>query len=379
MVQTRRSALLALVGTTTACAFGSAEDVSTDESDDSFDPQSTVPTAEERGIHHGMALWIPAVGAYRGHNLYNGWYKCWPGDNALMLWAYSDPRYAWARTYALPHAIRDFLVTGAVGNGRFDEGRLVHPTTGAVAPTNPACSPFSNTQVLHGIIEFTRRYPKAGGARTPKQYADFIERNIKAQHKSIMARESGRPCATSGAQPQHDYTQVSTIAFHIYNATVWGKHAGDKAIRKLADDAWPLLSKQQSGNGGFKNSLRDAQVLYLLTAAIDAGFAGAGAVAARNRLEKSFSRAANGGLLAAGERGAGSLDTQTNAYHFLASNSRPFTATTFLRNRLCYGGGYAWLGKGGQTAPGPIEDQGMGLLGAAHIARRGWGLAGATC
>lgn len=338
----------------------------------------TGTTATEIGVE-SLGLWNPLVGGYRGWALVDGKYRYWTGDNSLMLWAFSKGDYALSRQNGHASALRDYLMD-MESDGLFSEGRQADPATGVVSETDPRCSPAMETQVLWGIVAFTRNWSGIGGRRAVDRYPYFINRVLTRQHQRVMAREAGRPCARSGTQNQHDFTNPATVAFHILNAATWYKETGNAKYQTFVQEAWGLLKSRTLADGTFITAtLRNSQILYALTETLRLGLNPSGMRESRDRLLSVARKAADGGLYYGSAVSHSDLDTQGLAYHFLSLDTRPFTVTAFLRNRICTGGGYAFLGRGGATVPGPIEDQGMGLLGQWWIVRQQWGENGATC
>lgn len=339
---------------------------------------ATNPTPEERGLE-SLGLWNATVGGFRGFAPIDNHYRFWTGDNALVLWAMSKGRFAYGRQAGWGDAIRDYLMDEE-NEGLFTEGRKIHVSTGVIGDTNRNCSPFMETQVLWGILSYTSAWPNRAGRRPAERYDKFITRVLKRQHQRVMAREGGSPCATSGSQPQHNFTDGATIAFHIMNAAVWAKESNTPEFRRMAEDAWDLLKPRQAADGTFDGAtLRNAQILHALTQTLQAGVNPAGLQAARNKLAQAAKKTQGPALHFGNQASAASTDTQAFAYHMLSVEERPFSATGFLHNRMCQSNGYVWKGRGDTDKPGPIEDQAMALLGSWKIHQKGWNENGAPC
>lgn len=343
-------------------------------------------TPEEQGVVD-LGLWNPAVGAFRSVGTYGGFYRFWTGDNALMLWAFAQPRYAFARSQGWGVRLREYLIDNALQDGHFSEGKK-QSVDGAVTTGTPErCSPAMETQVLSGILAYTVAHGAEGAPRAAGHYNGFITDSLSAQHERIMKEQRGNTITKKGPGgvpvcpgDNHNFTNAHTIAYHVMNAAIWSKNAprNRSKFKAMAREALGLLLEKKDDDGLFGGgNLRNAQILYTLGKAAKHGLRSPDLRPALARLVRASKKARNGGLAFNG--GRGDLDTQALAYHMLAFKKRTFSATAFLGNRVCEGVGYKWKGKGDAPHVGPIEDQGMGLLGSAHLHARGWGLNGARC
>lgn len=339
---------------------------------------ATTALKEETGVID-LQLWNEDVGALRGWTPLKGEYYYWTGDNALMLWALTEPRYAHLRSLGWGTKIRDYLIQASYGKGLFTEGTREKVAGGARSNSPHDCSPRMESQVLWGIIAYTAAFRTEAGAKQPADYDKFIEDALETQHKKFMAGAKGsRSPKCTGYN--HDFEEAAAIAFHILNGITWSRVTGNAKYRKLAAEAWTRLAGLQDDELGYfgkKDVLRNAQVLFCLTKAIASKGKFPGIVAARNKLVKALRFKKKSG--AVGFAGMGfTTDTQVSAYSMLVFKKRPPSTKAFFANRIC-GTGYTWRGIRKDPDEGPVEDLAMGLLGAAHADRRGWSQAGAPC
>jgi hypothetical protein len=349
------------------------------------------------------------VGAFRGwaRNAPDSTYRYWTGDNALMLWAFSKGPYAQGRQeWGVP--IRDYLVAAAYAsgnNGFFNEGVRWDGAQGlAWAPVQ--CSPYSETQTLYGLIEFTRNYPNQAGKYAADHYRNFVDNFVAKQHALVRARntQNSDPACTG---TNHAFGDPMNMSFHVLNLVRWAAVRNDPKYSQWASEAWGWLRPMQLSSGLFvvryvnghprANSLRNAQILFALTELMRAGAALPGLADARDRLARA-SRQDDAGRLywLTGDPVSDApenRETDTailSLVHYLSAvpapgqtNGRPRAVSMFFSLRDCSNGvGYRWRGFAEQAPPqlAPIEGQAGGLLGSWYaLYRQTWNEAGATC
>lgn len=329
------------------------------EQDLALDLAGKAPTKEEKALLLNANRWVEKTGGIAGVGGKTV-HPVFAADNALVLWAMSNPRYSWSRKNGYAKKLRDFIVAQAdESTGKFRFGITWDEKSGATAP-KPG-QPAMPTQALWGVVRYTSKIKQEGGKLgNGAAYHRWAKDMLRKQHELVL----------NGSDADR-YTSPGPMAFHMVACATLGKAFGEDEFVTKAKDTWARLSTKEDDGAFQKDALRDSQVLFALHE-VGRLFPGQfpGMAEAEGRLRGKFKDAGKS-YPAVDYAPEDKVDSSTQTFGYLIAAGRRdgWVKKGFLRHAIRKHGGIMFVGNAQERDEGPTEAQGMGWVGTSSLSK----------